>query len=219
MIGFDWHGSLCELVPHHFLDPLNQVLKALGQPSLEGLGQEISVFDTIANAAKHDRRNTQLALHLFKELYKENFISPYNILPGAKETLEFYKSHRIQTFLISNHMEDLLLHDLKRTKLDSYFMHVIGARDINDLKPKTTMFNRFFMSLGAKHDSTIPTYYCGDSVSDIIAAGNAGCQTILVQKRPIYRPLCKPHTWVENISALPKLVNPTLQSTPITFVR
>lgn len=216
-VGFDWHGTLFQLYPHHFLDPLNMARAAFGHPPFKDLSESKSVIESLAQAAEVDlaaikanpegttseRQRLNLALDIYKASYRSNVLSPCGLLPGVEETLKALKSQGIELFIISNHMQDLLADDVRKIGLSKYFKYIIGAQDPSEYKPSVLMFKRLFNTMTP---STGTTYYVGDQPSDIKAAQQSGCKAILVSERQIANFEPRPDYWISKLPQLKKLM-------------
>ena len=220
MVGFDWHDTLFRLYPHHFLAPINKVRAAFGRKALNDLSESKSVIDSLAEAVENDheeispssekailkRYKLNKALEIYKANYYQNVISHCGILPGVIATLDELKARGIPVFIISNHMQDLLVHDVRKLGLSHYFSHIIGTTDPTEFKPRNKMFNRLLNSIHSQGwYSTDTIYYVGDQISDIKASKNSGCKSVLVSDKHQYLdPL--PDYWITDMIQLVKII-------------
>ena len=228
IVGFDWHGTLYHLYPHHFLIPLNKTREKFGRAPLPSLPPHTSLYGVLAKTAgvelsgstkdvkeiEENKKKLNLATSYFVSYYRKNVISPVGLLPGVVKTLNSLRENGFELFVISNHIEELLLHDIKSAGLLKYFTYIIGTNGPGDYKPSDKMFTRLRQGLPERDKKSL-LYYVGDQPSDIEAAQSAKCSTILVNDKHFLNIRHHPDYWVNEVSMLPSLLLHRIKSSTL----
>jgi len=162
---------------------------------------------------RKNKAKLELATSCFKKHYQQNIITPLDILSGVVQALDALRSQQVEMFVISNHLDDLLKHDIEKAGLARYFQHIIGTKAPEEYKPGIEMFRALSNTLPKLNKKRDKIYYVGDQLSDIEAAKTAQCSSILVSNKPFTKMDLIPDYWIEAISMLPSLVLPEKKHT------
>ena len=104
-------------------------------------------------------------------------------LPGAKEILDYFKTHRVLMSVASGSPRRVIERNLHRSNIREYFVTAVGGDEIVNGKPEPDIFLKAAaqMNLSAKD-----CYVFEDSFNGIIAAYRAGCVPVMIpnQREP-----------------------------------
>ena len=112
---------------------------------------------------------------LFEEYYNENCIKDIELYDGIKHLLE---KHNNITMHIATNAHDNFAHKiLDHLNIKNYFVNIIGANNVSKPKPDPEMIHKVIKECKYDYHNYI---LIGDSQKDILAAQNAGIESILV---------------------------------------
>lgn len=176
----DWDGTFCD--SRESIYEINQTMaKRYGvvmpsfedwlmsaHPGVETCMRSIGVTEDreVINAFFHDLLVAQREKGLQNPLY-----------PGAEELLAYLKEVGIPAVIISRHLHEHLVLDIKAHGLTQYFHQIIGEPEGEDLRKDAVIREMCFgeLSVVRKH-----TFYLGDTVHDMVPARKAGVVPIAV---------------------------------------
>lgn len=176
----DWDGTFCDsresiydinltMAKHYgvVMPSYEDWLKS-AHPGVEPCMRSIGVTEDreVINAFFHDLLVAQREKGLQNPLY-----------PGARELLAYFKDVGIPAVIISRHLHEHLVLDIKAHGLTQYFHQIIGEPGGEDLRKDVVMREVCFgqLSVVRKH-----TFYLGDTVHDMELARKAGVVPIAV---------------------------------------
>lgn len=119
------------------------------------------------------------AIHDFRaEIIAEN--NRVYTRPGAKEILEFGKTHGLTLVLASSNERDKVIDYLELEGLTHYFDAIISGSDVKNGKPHPEIFLKACEQMGITPEAAI---VFEDSIAGVKAAQNAGITVVLVPDR------------------------------------
>ncbi len=148
-------------------------------------GTEIFDTDTIVSFVGHgakylidgcmptlDDEQRKVALSWYKAFYHANCLVDTELYPTVKETLEFFKSHNIPQYIVSNKPEAITKRILKELAVEDFFVEAYGPESLTKMKPDPEGLIKCLNHAGRKNGIMV-----GDSYTDIMAGKAAGIHT------------------------------------------
>lgn len=178
LIIFDMDGTLVNS-GNAISKTINHVRYTLGLPSLANKEILTNLNNPDINASKYfyDADSfTKMHKKLFEKYYYNCCIEDLKPYPGIKELLDFLSN----TFLLSvatNANSSYASRMLKHVELDTYFSSIVGYEKVENPKPHPDMVNYILNKHNIKKNKA---QLIGDSRKDLLAAKNAGINSILV---------------------------------------
>ncbi len=187
LIIFDLDGTLIDSVPD-IARAVNEMMKELERPvySIEtirgwvGNGGQVLVKRALmgrSNVDNHeiDTNDFQVAFNLFLEKYGEQTCEKTVFYPNVQTTLETLSKKGYQMAVVTNKPEQFVAPILNQLKIHQYFEMYIGGNTLPQKKPNAMPLLHVCEKLNIK---PIDTVMVGDSKNDILAARNAGMESI-----------------------------------------
>lgn len=182
VILFDADGTLLDTIPlisdsYRHVAKLHKpdfnesdaYYKNLAGPSLEN-GMKILFPDA-------SEQEIEQYVREYREYNVAHHDERVKVLPGVKEMLDYCKENGYAMGVVSNKVESLVRRGLQMCEIDSYFDVVICKEQMEKPKPDPDGLLKGCQQLGKMHDNLI---YCGDSVSDILAAKNMSAYSLAI---------------------------------------
>lgn len=120
-----------------------------------------------------------LALRM-NSIYLDSLATKTELIPHAKEFLEFCAKNGIPVTLISNGFVEVQYHKLRNSKIEKYFKHVVLSEQVGALKPNPKIFEHALRLNNANKNETL---MIGDSFeADIIGAFGIGIDAIYLNR-------------------------------------
>lgn len=124
----------------------------------------------------------QEADKIYIDAYKAHVPAHIRLHDGARETLETLRAAGIPMAVVSTKRGPLLREEAVQLGLDGYFTRLVGTGDAPADKPQAACVN--FALEDIEISSLENVLFIGDSLTDMIAAENAGCIGILIETKP-----------------------------------
>lgn len=180
----DLDGTLINSIP----DLKSAINYALSQQGYEELSLE-EITPTVGNGAKEMLdRSLELAkgekasedelkevIKIYTNYYKEHSTVDTFLYPHVKETLAYLKDHGYQLVICTNKPIDFVGKIIQHLEIDTYFEEWIGEGSLPTKKPDAGPLNYLMEKYGYTQDESV---MIGDSKNDILAAQNAGIESI-----------------------------------------
>jgi phosphoglycolate phosphatase len=192
-ILFDWDNTLADTWP--------AIYGALKQ-TFQEMGHSPWTFEQTKDRIHKSLRDSFPEIFGDKweeagKLYLRNFeaihLQDLQILPGAKEVLDFLKTTDSYIALVSNKTGYNLRAEVAHLGWQDYFVKAIGAKDADEDKPsdKPVRMALEGSNLALNND----VWFIGDSLTDLQCAYNSGCvplfygdQDLSLEKFTNYQP-------------------------------
>lgn len=190
LIIFDFDGTLIDSAPdlagainkmllHYNLDPLTQEQVVL----YVGKGARNLVVKSLEQATKGGRvpdkilqeELIQEAFDIYLRAYKENFCDKTDIYPGVAETLEYLNNEGYLLTICTNKPLYFIEPILEQLSIKHYFKYWIGEDSLSAKKPDAAPLLHIIDKMEKSVEKSIMV---GDSQNDILAANNAGMESI-----------------------------------------
>lgn len=117
-------------------------------------------------------------------MVKEVFEDAWNVLashvpvkPGVREILAYLKEHGVKLAVASSSPLDLILNNLKVSRIGSYFDAVVSGEQVNRGKPAPDIFFLAADKIGLKAEEC---YVFEDGPNGVYAGVEAGCSTLMI---------------------------------------
>ena len=175
---FDFDGTLIDGY-RAITESLNTVLRWQGQPTvtvdrvryLVGTGLENLLAVFVA------RERLPEAVKVFRERFKEVCLTGSSLLEGVEEVLEKLKDSGIRLGVASNKPGDRVRDICDHLGISEYFEVMLGAMDVEELKPHPQMLEEAMRRMGAMASETL---YVGDMHVDVQTARGANVRVACV---------------------------------------
>lgn len=132
-------------------------------------------FDLMSEKSLSENELNQL-MELFRRYYKETETLYLNIFDGMTEQLaELHEKYKL--FVVSSKKTDVLKRNLKKLKVEHFFLEVIGSDKVENYKPSPDGIIYILNKYNLHRNQTI---YIGDAVFDIKMANNANLDSCAV---------------------------------------
>lgn len=178
MIIFDMDGTLinsgCAIA-----NTVNYVRKNLGLSAFEKGYILENINDINVNSAEFFYETKEFTLQqkiLFEDYYNKNCLNDLVLYEGIKDLLDKLKDDFILT-VATNANSIYAKKMLSHLKIEKYFSSILGYNDVNKPKPNPDMINKILETHKIEKKNA---QLVGDSNKDIVAAKNAGIDSILV---------------------------------------
>lgn len=178
MIIFDMDGTLinsgCAIA-----NTVNYVRKNLGLSAFEKSYILENINDINVNSAEFFYETKEFTLQqkiLFEDYYNKNCLNDLVLYEGIKDLLDKLKDDFILT-VATNANSIYAKKMLSHLKIEKYFSSILGYNDVNKPKPNPDMINKILETHKIEKKNA---QLVGDSNKDIVAAKNAGIDSILV---------------------------------------
>ena len=113
----------------------------------------------------------------FKIWYTHNHDFKTHAFPGMKELLEHLKLLGYRVVLVSNNSRAAIEHGLRHLGLKNIFEMIITRDDVKTVKPSPEGLIKVMQRFSLDGEQCV---YIGDTAGDILAAKNAGIQSVMV---------------------------------------
>ncbi|EEQ81008.1 HAD hydrolase, family IA, variant 1 [Staphylococcus warneri L37603] len=132
-------------------------------------------FDLMSENSLTENELNQL-MELFRRYYKETETLYLNIFDGMTEQLaELHEKYKL--FVVSSKKTDVLKRNLKKLKVEHFFLEVIGSDKVENYKPSPDGILYILNKYNLHRNQTV---YIGDAVFDIKMANNANIDSCAV---------------------------------------
>lgn len=178
MIIFDMDGTLINS-GYAIANTVNYVRENLNLEKLEKNFILEKVNDPNINTSEFfygTKEFTQKQTTLFKNYYDKNCLKDLTAYEGITELLYLLKKDFTLTVATNAH-SDYAKKMLEYLDLKKYFSTILGYNDVIKPKPNPEMLNKLLDKYKIKKENS---QLIGDSQKDILAAKNAGIDSILV---------------------------------------
>lgn len=176
VIMWDWDNTLADTfgVIHR---AQNELMAMYGRPPLTNE----QTMDIISRGSRTEffkvfGKQADEAFKVYWKLY-EKYATRVRLIKGAEDLLEWTKQKGCLSVLVSNKIGTVLRKECKTIGLTKYFKSIVGAGDVDDIKPSVLMVRKALEGLA--YDQLIMV---GDGVSDIEMAHRAKAVMIFVRK-------------------------------------
>lgn len=136
----------------------------------------------------------------YQRLYRQGFGDRTKVYEGTAVTLSALRKAGIKTGLVTNRNKDLAVTIVAHFGLDDLFDTLIGDGEGWPLKPDPAMVFEACRRLGVEPRETI---LAGDTLIDVATGRNAGCETVLLNYKGVYKESDADHV----IVSLPKILD------------
>ncbi|MDC3220566.1 phosphoglycolate phosphatase [Flavobacteriales bacterium] len=185
LIIFDFDGTLIDSIPDLTL-ALNRVLARYQLPTLTveqaspfvGNGARLLLHRALVHAKGSKDISNDLfedALNVYHAAYKENTCVHTYLYPGVFETLESLKRKGYTLAICTNKPFDYIEPILEKLEIKSFFKYWIGEDSLCEKKPSAIPLLHLADKTNISVDKCLMV---GDSKNDILAAKNAGMQSV-----------------------------------------
>lgn len=182
VVLFDFEGTLVD-----FCWDLKGAIRQ-AQEELARLGYPRSCFvdhyallknNAVLSASQHGLTKTAVAQHIDQiyDRYDLLALSRWKLQPDVKPLLSYLKDVQIRTGLVTNVGRLAIEQALERLGLVGLFDTTVTRNDVELMKPSGEGIRRALERLGGKNSAAL---FVGDSVSDILAAKDAGVRVAIV---------------------------------------
>ncbi|MEN4053287.1 MULTISPECIES: phosphoglycolate phosphatase [Sulfurimonas] len=188
LLIFDFDGTLIDSVPD-LADALNKMLTQINKEPFEEdtirywVGNGAQTLVKRALLGKNDisdfQEDTEFtqALSLFLSLYKEMLCNKTVMYDGVAQTLQKLKADGYRLTIVTNKPYDFIEPILERLGLSGLFELLLGGDSLPEKKPSPLPLLHICEKLAVAKERTL---MIGDSKNDILAAKNAGVESIAV---------------------------------------
>lgn len=178
-VFFDWDGTLVNTLPG-LQRAHNHVRTALGFD----LWTEEEFHSNLRHSSLelypriYGERATQ-ALETLYDFIDRHHLGTLEILPDAKEILDVLEQLGLPSAVVSNKRDAVLQREIKHLDWGRYFKFSVGAGIAGRDKPAgdPILYALEHSGAGCTPDEL---WYVGDTITDLEAAADAGCHTILI---------------------------------------
>lgn len=178
-VFFDWDGTLVDTLPW-LLSAHNHVRTylELAPWSVEEFKHFIRYSSRELYGPLYGDRAEE-ALAVLRSFMEENHLANLRVLPDALALLEFLADEGIPAGIVSNKRHEFLLREINHLGWDHLSRISIGAGYAAKDKPAADPLLLALKQCGLEPGAHI--WYVGDSETDMLTAGAAGCSAILVR--------------------------------------
>ncbi|WP_418185551.1 HAD family hydrolase [Aliarcobacter vitoriensis] len=178
LIIFDMDGTLLDS-GYSIANTVNYVRENLGfEPMHKNYILE-NVNDPNINSAEFFYGTKEFTKHqeeLFKDYYNKNCLTDLVLYDGIKNLLDNLKGEF--KFAVATNANSVYANKmLNHLEINHYFSSILGYNDVEKPKPNPDMINKILDIHNIKKENA---QLVGDSKKDIMAANNAGVDSILV---------------------------------------
>lgn len=213
-VVFDFDGTVGDSYGP-VTESFNSAFRHFGKPELTaeevrpwvGTGLEVILTHFLG------RENLEKAVEIFRGHYLRVYKQDSKLMRGARETLDALDGH-FGMGLCSNKPGDVLRSLCDHLDISRYFEVILGAYDVEHLKPHPQMLRKAMADLGAADADTL---YVGDTVTDAEFARPCGVPYVLVLGGTGTREQLSaagPARLLESIAELPALLGISESSSP-----
>lgn len=179
LIMFDMDGTLIDS-GYAITNTINYVRENLGFERLEKNFILEKVNDPNINAAEFfygTKEFTSEQTKLFEEYYNKHCLTDLVVYDGISKLVDDLKNDNFTLAVATNANSDYAHKMLNHVGLGKYFSTILGYDSVKNPKPHPEMVNKIL----DKHDTHKDlAQLIGDSHKDIMAATNAGVDSVLV---------------------------------------
>jgi len=185
LIIFDLDGTLIDsmadlatainkMLLHYNLDPLpqEQVVSYVGNGARNLV---IKSLELAMKGIKVPEEMLQEAFDIYLSAYKESFCDKTETYPGVAETLNYLNNKGYLLAICTNKPLFFIEPILEKLSIKQYFKYWIGEDSISAKKPDAAPLLHIISKLESVVEKSIMV---GDSKNDILAAKNAGMESI-----------------------------------------
>ncbi|GGD37532.1 haloacid dehalogenase [Malaciobacter pacificus] len=179
LIMFDMDGTLIDS-GYAITNTINYVRENLGFERLEKNFILEKVNDPNINAAEFfygTKEFTQKQTKLFEEYYNKHCLTDLVVYDGIAKLVDDLKSDNFTLAVATNANSDYAHKMLNHVGLGEYFSTILGYNSVKNPKPHPEMVNKILDTHSIKKEKA---QLIGDSHKDIMAATNAGVDSVLV---------------------------------------
>ncbi len=179
LIMFDMDGTLIDS-GYAITNTINHVRENLGFETLEKNFILEKVNDPHINAAEFfygTKDFTQQQKELFEEYYNIHCLTDLVVYEGISKLIKDLKSDNFTLAVATNANSDYAHKMLNHVGLGKYFSTILGYDSVLNPKPHPEMVNKILHKHSIQKEKA---QLIGDSHKDIMAATNAGVDSVLV---------------------------------------
>lgn len=185
LIIFDFDGTLINSIPD-LTTAINKMLMHYNLPQLSV--EEVTPF--IGNGAKtlvkralqQSMKDQEITEEFFEEAFKFYFAAYEKVpceetytYPGVTDTLKYLDMKGLKMVICTNKPHDFIEPILDKLDIKQYFRYWIGEDSLPEKKPDAAPLLHLAKKMNISADKTMMV---GDSKNDILAAQNAGIDSI-----------------------------------------
>ena len=185
LIIFDLDGTLIDSIPDLALS-INKMLSYFDLKPLTieeatpfvGNGAKKLVMRALEHVLKPKKVNKVLfdeAFQVFFAAYRENLCVKTYLYPGVMETLEYLDNKGYKMVICTNKPFEFIEPILKLLSIDQFFQHLVGGDSLPKQKPDAAPLFHLAEEMNKNVEKCV---VIGDSKNDILAAQNAGMDSI-----------------------------------------
>ena len=184
LLIFDLDGTLINSIPD-LTHSINKMLfhYGLSQLTIEqvtpfiGNGAKTLVKRALDKVSKSAVAPTLLdeALVVFKNTYQENVCNDTFLYPNVKQTLNYLRDEGYKLTICTNKPFKFVEPILEKLKIKEFFLLWVGEESLPEKKPEATPLLHLAKKMNVLPDQCV---MIGDSKNDILAAKNAGIDSI-----------------------------------------
>jgi phosphoglycolate phosphatase-like HAD superfamily hydrolase len=215
LVAFDWNGTLFADT-NALVKGVNNVLEIFGLRSASILDYQehfdVPVSKTyigLGVSEKDFEKNSLLIAETFHPNY-EAAAAKVRTRSNTKRLLRWLKDKKIPSLIFSNHIEDKIILQLKRLKIDKYFSTVLANYHIQSVHK--TRFKKEKLKEHIKIEKLKPkeVLIIGDTVEEVEIGKELGCTTIAITGGSCTRKRlksAKPDFIINNLSEVIPIIN------------
>lgn len=185
LVAFDWNGTLFADT-NALVKGLNQVLKLFNL-------KEATVFDYqkhfdvpvsktyigLGISEENFKKNSQLIAETFHATYEPEAIK-VRTRANTRKVLQCLHQKRIPSLIFSNHIEDKIILQLERLKIDKYFSTILANCHIQSVHKTRFKKEKLKEYIKIKKLRSIDVLIIGDTTEEIEIGKELGCPTIAI---------------------------------------
>lgn len=171
-IIYDWDGCLLNSLPA-WIEAYKYVLS---QENIKITDRKVTKYlgdwDALSSLGHPDPKK---AKDTFIQKLNETIVHA-KLFPKVTEVLEEVKQQRVQLFLATSSLKETFFSNQKAVTTKALFEYCVFADDVSRYKPNPQAINVILNEFGVSKDEVVMV---GDSDKDILAAKNAGIDSVL----------------------------------------
>lgn len=181
LVAWDWNGTLLADT-QACVDGVGHVITAFGGnlPSKKKYQQEFNFpvheFYLSCGADREDLLSQDYA-GMFHDFYAQR-AENCRTRRGAREVLKWLGERSIDSIILSNHLQEGILEQLQRLKLEDYFTQVLGNGDTKSTAAGNNKIHRMEDYLAQSSYDPAHLVVIGDSPEDVGIGKHFGAKTI-----------------------------------------
>jgi phosphoglycolate phosphatase len=176
LVIFDLDGTLIDS-QQDLVNSVNAARAYMGMGPLDdhviasyvGRGAPILIRRSLGDSAAE--ADVAQALEYFLSYYRDHMLDHTRLYPGARETLDLFREHRIAMAVLTNKPVRFSEGIIEGLGLASHFQRVYGGNSFAEKKPHPIGIDTLVAETGADRSGTVMV---GDSAVDVLTARAAG---------------------------------------------